>query len=290
MGLIITKEPLKTSILNKKSFQVPIFKENDDDLKYNNKNSIIINELLNEAERKIKSCEYTETEKILQLAINFGSPYSAAKLGYNNLQGLNSTLKPNYALSAAYYLIALKFIKTIPNKEWDVNLILEVIEGLTELYRFHFNHQRDLLIWNHGIKMMKFIENTLKDPNVLMDKEIQKIKALKIHITFCLALTAEFESKFTSNYKEAVNLYYKCEQVGRCGIKVADKLIKKAHTKFRLLESRVPRVQPICATCNFEAKNLKAIWNLLVCSKCQTVACCSRECLKNHLNLHKKSN
>ncbi|CAG8463784.1 11623_t:CDS:2 [Rhizophagus irregularis] len=221
----------------------------------------------------MRSYEYDRAEEILKLATEFGSPYSAAKLGYINLRGLNSSQIPNYALSAAYYFIALKFIITIPNAEWNVNLILEIIEDLTQLYRFHFNYKRDLLIWKHGIKVMKFIDNNLRDLT-LMSKEIQKIKALRIHIAFCIALTAEIEGKITGDYKEAVNCYHKCEKVGPCELKVADKLVKKAHTKFRLLEPRVPRVQPICTSCKFEAKDLKSIWNLLVCSKCQVVACC----------------
>uniref|UniRef100_A0A1D1Y0L4 Mediator of RNA polymerase II transcription subunit 7 n=1 Tax=Anthurium amnicola TaxID=1678845 RepID=A0A1D1Y0L4_9ARAE len=289
MGATATKEsPITLQTSNEKLFQFPIFMENDVCHKKNLTTSIVINDLLREANCKIHLNEYTEAEEILQLATNLGSPRSAAILGYVNLQGLNSTQCPNYALSAAYYLIALKFIKAIPNTEWDISLILEVAEGLTELYRFHFDHQRDLLIWNHGIKVMKFLDNILKDPNTSTIKEVQKVKALRIHIAFCLALTAEIEGKFTGDYREAVNLYHKCEQIGRCELKVADKLIKKAHTKFRLLEPRVPRIQPICATCKFEAKDLKTIWNLLVCSQCQNVACCSRECLKNHLNSHKK--
>lgn len=285
MGLINTKEDYASSqISNEKPFQFPIFKENEND-DSNTETSVLINDLLNEAGRKMRSYEYDRAEEILKLATEFGSPYSAAKLGYINLRGLNSSQIPNYALSAAYYFIALKFIITIPNAEWNVNLILEIIEDLTQLYRFHFNYQRDLLIWKHGIKVMKFIDNNLRDLT-LMSKEIQKIKALRIHIAFCIALTAEIEGKITGDYKEAVNCYHKCEKVGPCELKVADKLVKKAHTKFRLLEPRVPRVQPICTSCKFEAKDLKSIWNLLVCSKCQVVACCSRECLKNHLKFH----
>jgi hypothetical protein len=280
MGSTNTKENYVS--FNEKPLQFPIFKENDDSYL---ETSILINDLLREAERKLRSHDYTRAEEILQLATDFGSPYSATRLGYINLRGFNSAQIPNYALSAAYYFIALKFIMAIPNLEWDVNLILEIIEGLTQLYRFHFIYQHDLLIWNHGIKVMKFIDNNLRDIT-LTSKEIQKIKALKIHIAFCLAFTAEIEGKITGDYKHAVNLYHKCEKIGPCELEVADKLVKKAHTKFRLLEPRVPRVQPICASCNFEAKDLKTIWNLLVCSKCQTVACCSRECLKNHLKLH----
>ncbi|GBB86276.1 hypothetical protein RclHR1_01270022 [Rhizophagus clarus] len=288
MGLIITKENSATpQILNEKPLQFPIFKENEDPNQETDSSTLIlINDLLREAERKMRIDEYGQAEEILKLATDFGSPYSASKLGYMNLRGLNSTQIPNYALSAAYYFIALKFIITIPNTEWNVSLILGILEDLTDLYRFHFDYQRDSLIWNHGIKVMKFIDNNLKDVITLTNKEIQKIKALRIHIAFCLALTAEIEGKLTGDYKEAVNFYHKCEKVGPCELKIADKLVKKAHTRFRLLEPRVPRVLPICATCRFEAKDLKTIWNLLVCSKCQTVACCSRECLKNHLKFH----
>ncbi|GET02400.1 hypothetical protein GLOIN_2v1590451 [Rhizophagus clarus] len=258
MGLIITKENSATpQILNEKPLQFPIFKENEDPNQETDSSTLIlINDLLREAERKMRIDEYGQAEEILKLATDFGSPYSASKLGYMNL------------------------------REWNVSLILGILEDLTDLYRFHFDYQRDSLIWNHGIKVMKFIDNNLKDVITLTNKEIQKIKALRIHIAFCLALTAEIEGKLTGDYKEAVNFYHKCEKVGPCELKIADKLVKKAHTRFRLLEPRVPRVLPICATCRFEAKDLKTIWNLLVCSKCQTVACCSRECLKNHLKFH----
>ena len=115
---------------------------------------ILINELLNEAEHKKNSHKYTEYVEILQLATILGSSYSAAKLGYINLRGLYGTVEPDYASSAAYFFIALKFIKMTPSTKWDTILVLKVIEGLTEIYRFHFNRQRDLLIWNHGIEMM----------------------------------------------------------------------------------------------------------------------------------------
>jgi len=266
---------------NESSYLTSVFKDND----INFSMSVQINE----AEYKMNPHNYSKYVEILQLLATFGSTHSASKLGYINLRGLNATLEPDYASSAAYYLIALKFIKMTPNTKWDTGLILEVVEGLTEVYRFHSNLQRDLLIWDHGIKMMKFVDSVLEDSLFLKDsdlREFRQIKAIRIHIAYCLALTAEAESKNTGDYRKTVDLYRECEQMGNCGLTAADKLVKKAHTKFRLLGSRVPRVQPICTTCNFKASDLKAIWGLLVCPKCQTVACCSRACLKKHLNLH----
>ncbi|CAI2180175.1 5775_t:CDS:1 [Funneliformis geosporum] len=290
MGSFLTKETftfLKGSkSSDEKLFQVPIFKENDAginkiDLTASNK----VQNLLTEAERKMNSHEYVKSVEILQLAIKFDSSQSAAKLGHINLRGLNATIVPDYATSAAYYFIALKFIKISSHTKWELDLLHEVIEGLTELYRFYFNRRRDLLIWNYGIKVMKSIDKALKDPlfsKTLTDEEVRKNKSIRIHITFCLALTAELEGNENDDFRETVNLYHECEQIGTCDLECADKLVKKAHTRFRLLEPRVPRVQPVCVICNYKAGDLKSIWSLLVCSKCQIVACCSRKCLNQH--------
>ncbi|CAG8439312.1 13743_t:CDS:1 [Funneliformis caledonium] len=240
----------------------------------------------------MNSHEYVKSLEILQLATIFGSSRSAAKLGHINLRGLNATIVPDYATSAAYYFIALKFIKMSSYTKWDIDLLHEVIEGLTELYRFYFNRRRDLLFWNHGIEVMKSIKTVLKDPlfsNTATDEEVRKIKSLRIHIIFCLALTAELEGDDNDDYRKAVKLYHECEQIGTCGLECADKLVKKAHTRFRLLEPNVPRVQPVCVICNYKAGELKSIWSLLVCSKCQIVACCSRKCLDQHLGLHQEN-
>jgi len=224
---------------------------------------------------------------LLQQATIFGSAFASAKLAILYLEGFNS-IEPNYKTAAAYYSIALKLILMIPHNLWEMCLLLEIIVGWCKLCRFHFHRKHDFHLWSHGIKLMKQIDQKLQDPNFnkfLTHEEDQKRQATRIHIFFCFALTSQVDC----DYETALKMFQDCERIGYCGFSMADKLVKKAHTQRRLLESRVPRVQPICVQCNYEAKELKEIWKLLVCSKCQVAACCSRECLTKHHSIHKNN-
>ncbi|KAF0554401.1 hypothetical protein F8M41_019172 [Gigaspora margarita] len=250
-----------------------------------------VQNLIQEAERKLDAKdvnEYSQSINLLQQATILGSAYAAAKLGSLYLNPLNTSMAPNYLSAAGYYSIALKLISMIPCKWWDLKLLLDIISGgWYELICSRFDRRKDLYTWNHGIKLMKQIDKKLQDPDftgVLSLKDNEKYRAIRIHMIYCYALTAEVDN----DYPLALKLYQETERVGFCRIILADKLIKKAHTKYRLLESRVPRVQPVCVQCGFVAKELTEIWRLLVCSKCQTVACCNRDCLAKHLKSHDK--
>ncbi|CAG8470797.1 19515_t:CDS:1 [Cetraspora pellucida] len=250
-----------------------------------------VQNLIREAEHKLEVQdvqEYSQSIILLQQATILGSAYAATKLGALHLNPQNTLTASNYLQAAGYYSIALKLVLMIPCKWWDLKLLLDIIsDGWYKLFRSRFDRQRDLHTWNHGIKLMKQIDKTLKDPNfieVLTHKDNEKWRAIRINLVFCYALTAEADN----DYPLALKLYQETERIGSCGLLLADKLIKKAHTKYRLLESRVPRVQPVCVQCGFEAKELTEIWRLLVCPKCQIVACCNRDCLANHFKYHQK--
>ncbi|CAG8459622.1 11738_t:CDS:1 [Diversispora eburnea] len=251
----------------------------------NTNTTLKIVELLSEAEEYLNTHEYTRAITVLQHATQCGSATAAAKLGIIYHGGINDTIPPDYASAAVYYLFALKLIYMIPCNKWDMSLVLDVIAGLSELYRFQMNRKRDCDIWNHGIKAMKHIDQALQDPlatKFLSHKEIQKRRAIRIHIAYCLGLTAEADKDFST----ALTAFQNCQKFGDCGFNTADKLVKKSHTKVRTLEPQVPRVKPVCVECQYEAKELKDIWTLLVCAKCQSVACCSKACLTNHLSTH----
>ncbi|CAG8466941.1 11258_t:CDS:2 [Diversispora eburnea] len=248
----------------------------------NDTTSILVNQLLIEAEEKLLSSDYMESIELYTKASILGSVYANAKLGLLYLEGYKS-IQSDYRVSAGYFSIALKLILLIPPKLWNFCHLLEIIAGLSELYRFHLVYQRDYHIWFHGIKLMKKIETIFQDPNFikLTHEENQKRRAIRIHMTYCFALNLQAEQDFVT----ALKMFEECERIGYCGYSTADKLVKKAHTQYRLLEPRVPRVLPICASCNYEAKKIDEIWKLIVCSKCQT-ACCTRECMIKHRAIH----
>ncbi|CAG8536920.1 11485_t:CDS:1 [Funneliformis caledonium] len=247
-----------------------------------------VTSLLYEAESKATARDFAKSVELLEKATTLGSACAAAKLGLVYHGGLNSTVNPDYASAAAYYFLALKLIYMIPNNKWDMSLLLDVIAGLSEIYRKQMCRTEDIDIWNTGIKAMRHIESTLSDPSMtkfFTHRDNQKCKAARIHMNFCLAMTAEADGEFN----DALNLYGTCKRIGECNFATADKLVKKAHTKIRILERQVPKVKPVCVSCDFEPKELSDIWKLLVCSKCQVVAACSRECLTAHLATHTKA-
>ncbi|CAG8596644.1 2721_t:CDS:2 [Racocetra fulgida] len=207
-----------------------------------------IQKLIQEAEQKLEkqdAQEYSQSIILLEQATILGSVYAAAKLGALYLNPQNTLMASNYLQAAGYYSIALKLMFMIPCKWWDLKLLLDIISGWYELIRSRFDRQRDSYTWNHGIKLMKQIDKKMQEPDlieVLTHQDNEKWRAIRVHMVFCYALTAEVDN----DYPLALKLYQETERVGSCGFLSAEKLMKKAHTKYRLLESRVPRVQPVC--------------------------------------------
>ncbi|GBC01969.1 hypothetical protein RclHR1_00440035 [Rhizophagus clarus] len=242
--------------------------------------------LLCEAESKATAKDFGKSVELLEKATTLGSACAAAKLGLVYRGGV-SDVNPDYASSAAYYLLALKLIYMIPNEKWDMSLLLEVIAGLSEIFRNKMQKRKDDDIWMSGIRAMRHIESTLQDPNVtkkFKQGDLQRCKAIRIHINYCLAMTAESDQEYT----EAIKLYELCKRIGECNFKTANKLVNKSQSKIKELKTKIPKVKPVCVNCDYEPKELSDIWKLLVCSKCQVVAACSRECLTAHLATHVK--
>ncbi|RHZ83259.1 hypothetical protein Glove_99g163 [Diversispora epigaea] len=292
MGAVNSKIPFplleKNKEIEKKDYRrvlslVLDFADEDFNDVENDATSILVNQLLIEAEEKLLSPDYMESIELYIKASILGSVYANAKLGLLFLEGYKS-IQSNYLVSAGYFSISLKLMLLIPPKLWNFSHLLEIIAGLSELYQFHFVYQHDYHVWLHGIKLMKKIDTIFQDPNFikLTHEENQKRRAIRIHITYCFALNSQAEQ----DYVTALKIFKECERIGYCDYSTADKLVKKAHTQYKLLEPRVPRVLPICASCNYEAKKIDEIWKLIVCSKCQTVACCSRECIIKHRAIH----
>ncbi|CAI2171126.1 5038_t:CDS:1 [Funneliformis geosporum] len=258
----------------------------------------LISTLLEDAERKFKSKDYTSYVSLLQQTSNLGSAFAAAKLGSIYLHGLQNSsasktssfkdiISSDCELSAQNYFLALKLINLINYTLWDMNLILEVIIGITELYRYQLDRESDFELWDDGITILKQFDSTLNESQFIRfqtHENNQLRKALRVHILFNLANTKELDRDFV----DALRIYQDCENIGLTSISFsADKLIKKSHTKVRLLqknfEKGIPNVLPICVQCDFEPKDTKEIWKLLVCAKCQRVACCNRQCLQLHI-------
>ncbi|CAB4391894.1 unnamed protein product [Rhizophagus irregularis] len=174
-----------------------------------------------------------------------------------------------------------------------MNLLLEVIDNITELYRFQFDKEIDNRLWDEGLTLLKEIDSIINETQFIKfqtHENNQIRKAIRIHILFILASTYELEC----NYIEAMNIYQECEKIGMTNILSANKLIKKSHTNYRLLREKldkeIPNISPICVECNFKPKDIEEIWKLLVCSKCQRVACCSRQCLQHHIDNNHNNN
>ncbi|RIA99053.1 hypothetical protein C1645_748386 [Glomus cerebriforme] len=241
--------------------------------------------LLNEAESKASSKDFAKSVELLEKATTLGSACAAAKLGLVYHGGIRSTVEPDYSSAAAYYLLALKLIYMIPSDKWDLGLLLEVIAGLSEIYRKKMRRDEDNDIWMSGIRAMRHVENSLQDPAMIRNfkhRELQKSKAIRVHMNYCFGLTSETDEE----YQDAIKFYENCKRIGESNFATADKLVKKAQSKIKELKSKVPTVKPICVSCDYEPKELTDIWKLLVCSKCRVVAACSRECLTTHLATH----
>ncbi|GBB89201.1 hypothetical protein RclHR1_01590006 [Rhizophagus clarus] len=267
----------------------------------------LIPKLLQESEEKLKSNDYDAYISLLQRASNLGSGLAAAKLGFIYLNGLqdssavindtsssssssyiNYMISPDYELAAKYYFIALKIINQIVYTLWDMKLLLDVIVAISELYRYKFDRKMDIDLWNKGLELLKLFDSTLNESQFVKfqtHENNQMRNAIKVHILFIFALTHELDH----NYSDAMKIYYECDKIGPTSISYsADKLVKKSHTKYRLLrkefDKKTPNVLPICIQCNFEPKDTTEIWKLLVCPKCQQVASCSRQCLQLHID------
>lgn len=255
----------------------------------------LIPNLLEQSEEKLKSNDYEDYISLLQRASNLGSGLAAAKLGFVYLNGLQDSstaspsfkyiIKPDYELSAKYYFLSLKIINLIVYTLWDMSLLLEVIVAVTELYRYKFDRKSEL--WNNGLEILKLFDTTLNENQFVkfQTHENNQIRnAIKIHILFIFALTHELDR----NFSDAMRIYHECEKIGPTTISFsADKLVRKSHAKYRMLQKELdkqtPNVLPICTECNFKPKNTAEVWGLLVCPRCQQAACCSRQCLQLHI-------
>ncbi|CAG8624319.1 2662_t:CDS:1 [Paraglomus brasilianum] len=227
--------------------------------------------------------EHAAAVSVKQRATQLSCFSALSKLGLDDFRGINNSLSPDRFTAAMYFVLALKLLVGIPACEWDMDTVAEVNECLTELYRYELDETHDKDIWHQGILYMKEMVRLLQDRTLqkLISKsdDVAKRRIL-IHILFCLGHV----SSLSSDHASALKYYSECEKTPATGDKKADKLRKKAHTNVRLIEPKVPKVKPACVSCGFEPQELKEIWALLVCSKCQAVAVCDRECLKKHLS------
>ncbi|CAB4374529.1 unnamed protein product [Rhizophagus irregularis] len=272
------KKPYRPSIITisqNATSLVPDFNSHDNNI--NLFTSIFISHLLEEAERKLNSLDYDKSINLLLRASQLGSVYASVKLG-----SIYSSIFSDYNTASVYYFIALKFTLMIPHSSWDIDLILETVYALTKLYNNLLSDPNNLDILNHGIKLMIEIDKNLQDPYIIRIfsyNQNQKRRASRIHINYCLAIT----SNSRGDLLEALKSFEECELIGQCGIESADKLVKKSYSYMQRLDSTRPKVSPICVQCNYEARDLIDIWNLLICKKCKNVACCGRECLDKHI-------
>ncbi|CAB4480093.1 hypothetical protein RhiirA5_394669 [Rhizophagus irregularis] len=268
---------------------------NSGDLDASSDTLTLIPKLLEQSEEKLRSNDYEACISLLQRASNLGSGLAAAKLGFIYLHGLQDSsteppsfkyiIKPDYEMSAEYYFLSLKIINLIVYTLWDMSLLLDVIVSVTDLYRYKFDRKDEL--WNNGLEILKLFNTTLNENQFVkfQTHENNQIRnAIRVHILFIFALTHELDRKFS----DAMKIYHECEKIGQTTISFsADKLVKKSHTNYRILQKELdkqtPNVLPICTECNFKPKNTAEVWGLLVCSKCQQAACCSRQCLQLHL-------
>src|SRR2546423_428370 len=72
-------------------------------------------------------------------------------------------ISPNYELSAQNYFLALKLINLINYTLWDMNLLLDVIVNITELYRYQFDRESDFGLWDNGLTTLKRFDSILND-------------------------------------------------------------------------------------------------------------------------------
>nr|CAG8492767.1 8706_t:CDS:2 [Entrophospora candida] len=164
-----------------------------------------VKNLIEEAEEKLIKHDYVGSVELYQKAFQNGSAHAAGKLGVIYHGGLNGTISADHITASAYYFLALKLINTIPSNRWDMNLLLEVIGGISEIYRFQMDRSKEFDIWQTGVKAMRRIDQTLQDPIFCLyqkqqqshvhsylpttkDDHENKIKAIRIHINYCLGL------------------------------------------------------------------------------------------------------
>ncbi|CAG8657288.1 45221_t:CDS:1 [Gigaspora margarita] len=261
---------------------VPEFNSEDGDI--NSITATFVSKLLQNAELKLKSNEYTKSINLLQRATQLGSAKAAAKLGTIYSQGLNATIAQDFATSAAYYFLALKLIMMIPCTScyiWDLSLVLDIVVGLTDLYRRELNHhnEADTDIIDCGVKIMRCIDDKLRDPffiRVLDHNDVQLQRAIRIHVNFCFAITFMMAGEI---YESRMS-FREVEAIGECGHENADLLVIKAREHIQWLDSQLPNFTD-CAQCKYAPTNLKDIRTLEICWKCQDVACCE-ECISIH--------
>ncbi|CAG8511252.1 4068_t:CDS:2 [Acaulospora morrowiae] len=250
---------------------VPEFNSHDIDI--NVTTTVFVANLLEKAEMKLRNNEYMKYVSCLERATQLGSASAAAKLGLVYSRGIDSAIAPDYASAASYYFLSLKLVLMIPYNSWDITLLLEVVAGLTELYQSKLNNENDKDIISHGVKLMHNVDDKLQDPyfiRTLTHQEVQKRRAIRIHMNYCFALKAMTAGDVLS----AALSFQECELVGECGYETADNLVKQSQLHLKIIESSLPSVPPICAECEYSPKDLRDIWKLITCPQC-------RENLKN---------
>ncbi|CAG8484592.1 16656_t:CDS:1 [Cetraspora pellucida] len=260
---------------------VPEF--NSEDIYINSYTATYVSTLLQSAEYKLHTHEYTKSITFLQRATQLGSAMAAARLGSIYSQGLNATIAQDFATSAAYYFLALKLIMMIPSTSysWDLLLVLEIVIGLTDLYRQKLNHrsETDIDIINCGVKIMRNIDDKLRNPffiRVLDYNDTQLQRAIRIHVNFCFATA----SMHAGEIFESRMSFREVEAIGDCGHENADRLVVKARDYIQLLDSKIPKFIE-CACCKYAPTNLKDIEALKECSNCRTAAFC-KDCISIH--------
>ncbi|CAH1759272.1 12166_t:CDS:2 [Entrophospora sp. SA101] len=213
-----------------------------------------VKNLIEEAEEKLIEHDYVGSVEFYQKTFQNRSAHAAGKLGVIYHGGLNRTISADHITASAYYFLALKLINTIPSNRWDMNLLLEVIGGISEIYRFQMDRSKEFDIWQTGVKAMRRIDQTLQDPifclyqkqqqshvhsylSTTKDDYENKIKAIHIDINYCLGLMYECDK----NHTNALKFFKICKNIQKCGFPTADKLIKKSQEKIQSIDLQIPK-------------------------------------------------
>ncbi|CAG8804089.1 3281_t:CDS:2, partial [Racocetra persica] len=100
---------------------------------------------------------------------------------------------------------------------------------------YSMNRNRDKEIWDSGVMAMENIYEVLQDPmstKFLTYEDIQKGRAVRIHITYILGLTYEVDQ----DNKKALEYFKMCKNCGESGFTVARKLVTEAQLKIKKFE------------------------------------------------------
>ncbi|CAG8803862.1 35708_t:CDS:1, partial [Racocetra persica] len=90
--------------------------------------------MLSKAEECFETQKYKEYVELLEQAVQLGSAKAAAKLALVHHTGLKSVVLQDYAIACSYYFCALKFLYIMPSNQWEMELLLSIIAGLSDIY------------------------------------------------------------------------------------------------------------------------------------------------------------